>query len=228
MKAKDLIELNNQKRKLLTTENETAYSDMLIYIRLAKVPEYQAEELLIEILDHLIEAQQEEKSAYDIFGDDLQVYCDELISALPKQILWEQLSIPLFITSYLLAIYFTISSIIAFVLPLFSDESRFKFVHIDFIFLFVFTISIHLVIRFIFNFINTDLFNKSTNTLKHIGHFFIRHSPWILISGISFLFIKQPYTTLQISPWIGTLLAISCYALYKFFFKKEYLDFKKE
>ena len=61
MKAKDLIELNNEKRKLLTTENETAYSDMLIYIRLAKVPEYHAEELLIEILDHLIEAQQEEK-----------------------------------------------------------------------------------------------------------------------------------------------------------------------
>jgi DNA-binding ferritin-like protein (Dps family) len=228
MKAKDLIELNNEKRKLLTTENETAYSDMLIYIRLAKVPEYQTEELLIEILDHLIEAQQEEKSAYDIFGDDLQAYCDELIASLPKQSVWEQLSIPFFITSYLLAIYFAISSVIAFVFPLFSNEARFKLVHIDFIFLFVFTISIHLVIRFIFSFINTDLFNKSTNTLKHIGHFFIRHSPWLLFIGISFLFIKKPYTTLQISPWISTLLAISCYALYKLFFKKEVLEFKKE
>ncbi|MGE7881095.1 DUF1129 family protein [Bacillus sp. NPDC094077] len=228
MNAKDLIELNNQKRKLLTTENETLYSDILIYIRLAKVPEYQAEELLIEILDHLIEAQQEEKSAYDIFGDDLQAYCDELIAALPKQSLWEQLSIPLFITCYLLAIYFAISSVIAFVLPLFSNEARFKFIHIDFIFLFVFTISIHLVIRFIFDFINTDLFNKSTNILKHIGHFFIRHSTWILFIGIPFLFIKKPYTTLQISPWIGALLAISCYVLYKIFFKKEYFNFKKE
>ena len=61
MEAKDLIELNNEKRKLLTTENENTYSDMLIYIRLAKVPEYHAEELLIEILDHLIEGRQEEK-----------------------------------------------------------------------------------------------------------------------------------------------------------------------
>ncbi|QWG46559.1 DUF1129 family protein [Bacillus mycoides] len=228
MKAQDLIELNNQKRKLLTTENETAYSDMLVYIRLAKVPEYQAEELLIEILDHLIEAQQEEKSAYDIFGDDLQAYCDELITALPKQSLWEQLSIPLFITSYLLAIYFAVSSVIAFVLPLFSNEARFKFVHIDFIYLLALILSVHLMIRFALNFINTDLFKNKTTIWGHIGSFLIRHSLWILLIGISFLFIKQPYTTLQISPWIGALLAISCYALYKLVFKKEYLEFKKE
>ncbi|MEK4503133.1 MULTISPECIES: DUF1129 family protein [Bacillus] len=228
MKAKDLIELNNEKRKLLTTENETAYSDMLIYIRLAKVPEYHAEELLIEILDHLIEAQQEEKSAYDIFGDDLQAYCDELIAALPKQSLWEQLSIPLFITSYLLAIYFAISSLIALVFPLFSNETRFKFVHIDFIYLFAFILSIHLIIRFVFDFINTDLFKNKTTIWKNVGSFLIRHSLWVLLIGISFLFMKQPYTTLQISPWIGTSLAISCYALYKVFYKKEYLDFKKE
>lgn len=228
MKAKDLIELNNQKRKLLTTENETAYSDMLIYIRLAKVPEYHAEELLIEILDHLIEAQQEEKTAYDIFGDDLQAYCDELIAALPKLSLWEQLSIPLFITSYLLAIYFAISSVTALVFPLFSNETRFKFVHIDFIYLLAFILSIHLIIRFIFDFINTDLFKNKTTIWRKLGSFLIHHSLWILLIGISFFFIKQPYTTLQISPWIGTLLAISCYALYKLFYKKEYLDFKKE
>ncbi|MBE7119830.1 DUF1129 family protein [Bacillus cereus] len=227
MKAKDLIELNNQKRKLLTTENEATYSDMLIYIRLAKVPEYQAEELLIEILDHLIEAQQEEKNAYDIFGYDLQAYCDELISALPKQSLWEQLSIPLFITCYLLAIYFTISSVIAFVLPLFSNEARFKFVHIDFIYLLAFILSVHLIIRFVFDFIHTELFKSTTTFWKRTGSFLIRHSPWILLIGISFLFIKKPYTTLQISPWIGALLAVSCYALYKFFFKKEYLNFRK-
>ncbi|MCU0095458.1 DUF1129 family protein [Bacillus sp. OR9] len=228
MKAKDLIELNNQKRKLLTTENETAYSDMLIYIRLAKVPEYHAEELLIEILDHLIEAQQEEKTAYDIFGDDLQAYCDELIAALPKPSLWEQLSIPLFITSYLLAIYFAISSVTALVFPLFSNETRFKFVHIDFIYLLAFILSIHLIIRFIFDFINTDLFKNKTTIWRQLGSFLIHHSLWILLIGISFFFIKQPYTTLQISPWIGTLLTISCYALYKLFYKKEYLDFKKE
>ena len=162
-----------------------------------------------------------------MFGDDLQAYCDELIAALPKPSLWEQLSIPLFITSYLLAIYFAVSSVIALVFPLFSNEARFKFVHIDFIYLLAFILSVHLMIRFVFDFINTDLFKNKTTIWRHIGGFFIRHSLWILLIGISFLFIKQPYTTLQISPWIGALLAISCYALYKIFFKREYLDFKR-
>ena len=61
MNAQDMIELNNKKRELLTPENEVAYSDMLVYLRLSNVPEQQVEELLLEILDHLIEAQTENK-----------------------------------------------------------------------------------------------------------------------------------------------------------------------
>lgn len=41
------------------------------------------------------------------------------------------------------------------------------------------------------------------------------------------LFIKNPYTTLQVSPWTGTLLAISCYVLYKLFFKKNTWTLKR-
>ncbi len=81
MNAQDMVELNNKKRELLTSENEAAYGDMLVYLRISNVPQQQMEELLLEILDHLIEAQAENKSAYDIFGNDLQSYCDELISA---------------------------------------------------------------------------------------------------------------------------------------------------
>ena len=64
---------------------------MLVYLRLSNVPEHQVEELLLEILDHLIEAQAENKNAYDIFGNDLQSYCDELIVALPAQTKLEKL-----------------------------------------------------------------------------------------------------------------------------------------
>ncbi|MGQ0516245.1 hypothetical protein ACT453_35000, partial [Bacillus sp. D-CC] len=66
MNAQDMIKLNNKQRELLTPENEVAYSDMLVYLRLSNVPEQQVEELLLEILDHLIEAQRENKNAYDI------------------------------------------------------------------------------------------------------------------------------------------------------------------
>lgn len=111
MKAQDMIKLNNKKRELLTPENEVAYSDMLVYLRLSNVPEQQVEELLLEILDHLIEAQTENKNAYDIFGDDLQSYCDELISALPVQTMLEKTSLIGFVISLLLAIQFGIDTI---------------------------------------------------------------------------------------------------------------------
>ena len=87
---------------------------MLVYLRLSNVPEQQVEELLLEILDHLIEAQTENKNAYDIFGDDLQSYCDELISALPVQTMLEKTSLIGFVISLLLAIQFGMDTIASF------------------------------------------------------------------------------------------------------------------
>lgn len=104
MNAQDMIELNNKKRELLTSENEAAYGDMLVYLRISNVPEQQMEELLLEILDHLIEAQAENKNAYDIFGDNLQSYCDELISALPTQTKLEKTSLIGFSISLLIVL----------------------------------------------------------------------------------------------------------------------------
>jgi uncharacterized membrane-anchored protein len=86
MKAKQLIEENNRKREQLTPENEKYYSDMLIYIRLQlTLSEQQSEEVLMEMLDHLLDGQNEGKSARDIFGDDPKRYADEIIQHLPKE-----------------------------------------------------------------------------------------------------------------------------------------------
>lgn len=63
-----LIEENNRKRELLTPENEKYYDDMLIYIRLQwRLSEQQSEEVLMEILDHLLHGQEEGKTAKDMF-----------------------------------------------------------------------------------------------------------------------------------------------------------------
>lgn len=124
MKAKDMVELNNKKRELLTPENEVAYGDMLVYLRISNVPEQQMEELLLEILDHLIEAQAENKNAYDIFGDDLQSYCDELISALPTQTKLAKTSLIGFAISFLLAIQFGIDAIVSFFILTFGKNTE--------------------------------------------------------------------------------------------------------
>jgi uncharacterized membrane-anchored protein len=86
MNAKQLIELNNQKQTELSPENEKIYSDFLIYIRLQlTLSEQQSEEVLMEILDHLLDAQKDGKSAHSLFGDDPKRFADELIADIPKE-----------------------------------------------------------------------------------------------------------------------------------------------
>ena len=69
MNVKEMVELNNQRRKLLTKENLKYYEDMLVYIRLSyDKSDQEIEEVLLELLDHLLEAQKEGRTAKEVFG----------------------------------------------------------------------------------------------------------------------------------------------------------------
>ncbi|MGD6834393.1 DUF1129 family protein [Sutcliffiella halmapala] len=84
--TKSYIEENNEKRELLNKENLKLYEDFLLYIRTdLRIAEREGEELLLELLDHLLIAQQEGKSASILFGDDPKAYAEELISGLPSE-----------------------------------------------------------------------------------------------------------------------------------------------
>lgn len=86
MNTQELIALNNEKRTQLTSENEAYYSNVLIYVRLKiQLSEHQSEEILMEVLDHLIDAQAEGKTARDVFGTDSISYAQSLIEQLPKE-----------------------------------------------------------------------------------------------------------------------------------------------
>lgn len=82
----ELIKENNHKRDFLNMENEKIYEDLLLYIRTdLRVDEHAAEELLMDLLDHLIEAQENGKDAADLFGDSPETYADELIANMPNE-----------------------------------------------------------------------------------------------------------------------------------------------
>ncbi|UFT99799.1 DUF1129 domain-containing protein [Radiobacillus kanasensis] len=86
MNAKELIQLNNEKRESLNEENLAYYEDMLLYIRATfNRSEQHTEELLMELLDHLLDAQSNGKTATEVFGDDPKSYCKEMIKELPKE-----------------------------------------------------------------------------------------------------------------------------------------------
>ena len=81
-----LVKENNEKRKLLTEENEKYYDQLLIFIRShLLLSERQSEEVLIEMLEHLLLAQSEGKNAIDVFGSNPKAYAQEIIEALPKE-----------------------------------------------------------------------------------------------------------------------------------------------
>lgn len=81
-----MIHLNNEKRKQLNEKNLKDYEDMLVYIRLSTTKsEQQTEEILLELLDHILIAQKEGKSVRDVFGEDLKTYAQELIDEIPEE-----------------------------------------------------------------------------------------------------------------------------------------------
>lgn len=84
--VKNIIEQNNAKRKLLTPENEMYYENMLVFIRSnAFKNERATEEVLLEMLDHLIEAQKEGKTAQEVFGKSPEQLAEQIIESLPKE-----------------------------------------------------------------------------------------------------------------------------------------------
>ncbi|MFD1032847.1 DUF1129 family protein [Metaplanococcus flavidus] len=100
--AEVLIEENNQKRELLNKENLTLYEEFLLYIRIdLRVDEQAGEEVLMDLLDHLLEAQEEDKEASDLFGESPQAYANEVIEALPKE---KKRNVALFIFSQVLSL----------------------------------------------------------------------------------------------------------------------------
>ncbi|AHX20236.1 DUF1129 family protein [Bacillus cereus] len=220
MNAQDMIELNNKKRELLTSENEIAYGDMLVYLRLSNVPEHQVEELLLEILDHLIEAQAENKNAYDIFGNDLQSYCDELIAALPAQTKLEKTSLIGFVISLLLAIQFGMDTLASLFIFLFEKDT--DIISPPFSIPGT-TLSISLIvlgILLILYLLKRYSFNKKINWKKRILFGFAFATPFCSAIFVNIYFRKQPYFIYHLTFWQNALIAILFFILYKLLYKK--------
>ena len=80
------IKTNNQLRKKLTDENREYYEQLLVYIRSAGLfyDDYEIENLLLQILQDIISAQEDGQSAEGFFGKSPQLAADELIHNLGK------------------------------------------------------------------------------------------------------------------------------------------------
>jgi uncharacterized membrane-anchored protein len=165
--AKQLIEENNNKRKLLTKENEAYYDDLLVYIRLQlTLSEQQSEEVLMEMLDHLIDGQKEGKTAKDIFGEDPLAFTDEIIEQLPKEKMRKIVPFVGGIIVNLISWVLIIRGIILLVLSQFTAVNSEVYYFNVAVSALVIGFSIIINIWFIFKLIKKSLFNENRSTKK--------------------------------------------------------------
>ncbi|BEI51788.1 hypothetical protein JK197_15665 [Lactiplantibacillus plantarum] len=109
MNSDNLIKANNLLRKKLTSENQKYYEDLLTYIRGKSTfnREKDVEQLLLEILHDLIDAQNNGQNAEDYFGKNPQTIADEILQTLPKS----------FFETFKLACYILIGYVLLFATP---------------------------------------------------------------------------------------------------------------
>lgn len=185
MNAKELIKLNNKKRKGLTEENEEYYDKMLVYIRTnVSVSEQQAEELLMELLDHLIDAQAEGKGAAEIFGENIKNYCDEMIKQLPKEPLKSTAFFIGFLLLQLASLMAIVSGIGDIVVHYFKDSSQTVYVGTALVTLGIVAVIISLDVFLFLKWIQKSVY-KITNKIKDFFLLFVLI--FVSLAGMVFL-----------------------------------------
>ncbi|SEM69729.1 Protein of unknown function [Paenisporosarcina quisquiliarum] len=218
MKASELIEQNNQKRALLTEGNEKYYTNLLLYIRTKlTLSEQQSEEVLMEMLDHLIEGQQEGKTAKEIFGNDPKGYADEIVSQLPRENKRNSLIFMGEIAVNIIGWFLIMRSII---IPIIGGKASEKvYVISSLLLIILIMIMTAFGVKMIFGLISQSSFDEKATDKKMMFKAGLYGAGGFLIIAIISFFVKEvgPSFTLpwQISFGIGSLLLLVSWLIKK-------------
>ena len=83
MNEDQLAHENNELLKQLTKYNKKVYENILMYIRTSLRTSKETEEVLMEVLEHTIQAQKQGKDIHTVIGDNPKAYAKEITDALP-------------------------------------------------------------------------------------------------------------------------------------------------
>lgn len=205
--TKDLIKENNEKRQQLSGESEQYYSNMLVYIRSKfLLSERATEELLMEMLEHLLEGQQDGKSAEEIFGRDPKAYADEVIAQMPIEKKKNQLLFGMQLVVGVLGWMVLTRGAILGIMSLFQtvDERLYLVSTIALLLTVIFIVITGVVL--LMKVVSKIAFDKKKNNWKVtiFGGFF-----GVLVSGLFMgiaFFLKDRGPAIEF-PWLASLLA---------------------
>ena len=83
--TKELNRVNNELDKQIAPENREAYTDIICYLRGAKLSEYNQETVRGDLLEMILSAQMRGEGIQTVIGEDYQAFCDNIITSLPPQ-----------------------------------------------------------------------------------------------------------------------------------------------
>ncbi|MCL6633323.1 MAG: hypothetical protein K6T63_11915 [Alicyclobacillus herbarius] len=89
---KELNRRNNELDKRLNATNKAIMTDMVVYLRGSRLSDFQVEVIRQDLLDMALSAQERQVPLSEVFGEDYQRFCDEVIaSAWRQDWLWSAL-----------------------------------------------------------------------------------------------------------------------------------------
>jgi len=89
--TKDLNQLNNELDKQLYAENDKVLTDMICYLRVSNISEYNQEGIRQDLLEMVLSAQKRGENIQTVIGEDYKVFCDNIIASLPPQSIKEKI-----------------------------------------------------------------------------------------------------------------------------------------
>ena len=112
-----LVEENNEKRNQLNKENKKIYEDMMVYIRLSfNKSDQETEEVLMELLDHLLVLQAEGRDSSELFGSDPRQYAKDIVGELPQTVPRKVMALFVMGICYFLGVYMLSTGLIQTIL----------------------------------------------------------------------------------------------------------------
>lgn len=210
-----LNEMNFEYMKRLSKlkpENKEIYLEISHKIKKDfRLSDVKADEILSDILDHLIDAQKDEISAQEFFGYDIENYVQEVIDELPKESQRNQLIYIGAITSMTIAIVCLIFGFFSF-LKLISTGHLLKVPSISLMIALIFL----LVLGPIYSYLTTHYFNPKISKYRYIK---------VILFSLVYLIPYSMLTFIKIGPSVdfpafisisvGLIAAFISYKLFK-------------
>lgn len=122
--TKILLKENNKfEEKNLSKDSQKAMTDIVVYLRGSKISEFNQEKVRKDINYMVYEGEQRGEKIEEIIGIDYKVFCDEIISAVPKMTRGEIIKENILISAYAMGIFLLIVLAQKIIMNIIEDKS---------------------------------------------------------------------------------------------------------